>query len=390
MSGSACALLPEPLADAMLLYIHVPFCRKKCHYCAFASQVESGQDMADWLEALEAEITMWGDRLGRVTFSSLYIGGGTPSLLSPAAVERIFSGLRARFSFPAGCEITFEANPDSVSPALLRRLRHLGVNRLSLGVQSFDDRQLRALGRLHTAEQAALACDQARTAGFSNLSLDLIWGLPGQSLRQWLSFLKTAVSLGPQHLSCYGLTLEPGTRLARQVETGGLTLPTEDETARMFVQGGDLLESCGYMQYEISGYARMGYQSRHNSGYWQQTDYLGLGPGATSTLRGRRWTNPADLASYAQQVKTGSLGQDMEIIDNQTALREMVMLALRTSQGLDLARYRQLAGQGFCRRFQAQLRSLRSRGLIRLTRDHLRLTRTGMLVSDPIIACFLD
>ncbi len=373
----------------MLLYIHVPFCRQKCHYCAFASQIGNEQDITAWLDAVETEITLWADRLGRVTFSSLYFGGGTPSLLAPSAVDRIFSALRKYFTLTKACEITFEANPDSVSPPLLNCLRHLGVNRLSLGVQSFDDHQLRLLGRVHTAKQATSAYYQAQTAGFSNISLDLIWGLPSQTLRQWLFFLETAVSLEPAHLSCYGLTLEPDTRLTRQVETGCLSLPTEDELAHMFVRGGEFLESCGYMQYEISSYARMGCKSRHNSGYWQQADYLGLGPGATSTLRGQRWTNPADLSAYAQQVRAGNLGKGAEHISEQTALREMVMLALRTTQGLDLARYRQLAGQGFCQRFASKLKALRSRGLIRLQHGKLRLTREGMLVSDPIIAHFL-
>ncbi len=346
--------------------------------------------MEVYLAALEAEIALWGKRLGRKVFSSLYFGGGTPSLLSPAGLNRIFSGLSTYFSLADGCEITFEANPESTRPALLRQLRSLGVNRLSLGVQSFDNSQLRLLGRVHSVSQATLAYDLACSAGFANISLDLIWGLPGQSLRQWLAFLKTATRLGPQHLSCYGLTLEPDTLLARQVGAGRLTLPDEEETARMFLQGGEFLESCGYLQYEISSYARMGCQSRHNSGYWEQTDYLGLGPGAVSTLNGQRWTNPAAPRAYARQARTGRLGLDTEIIDNQTALREMVMLSLRTSQGLNLARYRHLAGQGFCHRFQPELKSLHARGLLRLTRNRLRLTRAGMLVSDPIIARFLS
>lgn len=343
-----------------------------------------------YVRTLQAEIAFWGRKLGRIVLSSVYFGGGTPSLLSVADFETIFANLKKAFVLQDGAEITLEANPDSASSELLVALRKFGVNRLSLGIQSFDDEQLEKIGRRHSAGQAEPAFWRARAAGFSNISLDFIWGLPGQSVSQWLSCLRRAVELGAEHLSCYGLMLEGNTHLAAEIKAGRLVLPDEKEAARMFIQGGEFLESSGYMQYEISNYARMGLYSRHNSGYWQQAEYLGLGPGATSTVDGRRWTNPSDLRNYMQIVAAGNYGQNAEIITPRIALHEMIMLSLRTVRGLDLKKYRQLTGQVFCKRFEKELASLHARRLLQVRNNRLRLSRTGMLVSDAIIAHFLQ
>ncbi len=348
------------------------------------------QEKAAYVRTLQTEIAFWGRKLGRAVFSSVYFGGGTPSLLSVADFETIFASLKKTFVLQDGAEITLEANPDSASSELLASVHKFGVNRLSLGIQSFDDEQLEKIGRRHSAGQAELAFRRARAAGFANIGLDFIWGLPGQSVSQWLACLRRAVELGAEHLSCYGLTLEENTPLATAVKAGRLVFPAEKEAARMFVQGGELLESHGYMQYEISNYARMGLYSRHNSGYWQQAEYLGLGPGAASTLGGRRWTNPSDLRRHMQVVAAGNYEQNAEIITPRIALHEMIMLSLRTVRGLDLKKYRELTGQVFCKRFEKELASLHARGLLQVRNNRLRLTRTGMLVSDAIIAHFLQ
>jgi len=279
-----------------------------------------------------------------------------------------------------------EANPDSVADwTLLEVLRRLGVTRLSIGVQSFHDRDLTRLGRPHNAEQAEAAVRLAQGVGFRSVSLDLIWGLPGQRLHHWLANLKKAVRLGPQHISCYGLTIEPGTHLERLNRETDLELPGEAEQQRMYVQGGEFLESEGYLQYEISNYARMGFESRHNLGYWEGKPYLGLGPAAVSTLGPRRWKNPEDLDAYAAAVQAGTLGADAEVLDRQTRIREMVMLRLRTTRGLSLAAYRKVAGRDLLAEHEPMIRALRQRDLVRISGGHLRLSRPGMLVSDAII-----
>jgi oxygen-independent coproporphyrinogen-3 oxidase len=371
----------------MLLYVHVPFCRRKCHYCAFHSVVPGPGQMRRYVELVEAEAALWGQRLKRPRVETLHLGGGTPSLLPPALLERLVRALRANFAFAPGLEFGVEANPESVADwTVMETLRRLGVTRLSLGVQSFDDNDLTRLGRPHTAEQAEAAVRLAQGVGFPVVSLDLMWGLPGQRLHHWLANLKKAARLGPQHISCYGLTLEPGTPLERQANETDLGLPDEGEQQRMYLQGGEFLESEGYLQYEISNFARMGLECRHNMGYWEGRPYLGLGPAAVSTLGARRWKNPEDLDAYAQAVQAATLGTDAEALDEQTRLREMVMLRLRTTRGLDLAAYRKAAGRDLAAENQAMLRALRQRDLIRLAGGHLRLTRPGMLVSDAIIA----
>ncbi len=371
----------------MLLYVHVPFCRSKCRYCAFHSVVPAPGQMRRYVELLEAEAALWGRRLHRPRVQTLHLGGGTPSLLPPALLERLVRALRANFRFDPGLEFGMEANPESAADwTMMETLGRLGVTRLSLGVQSFDDNDLALLGRPHTAAQAEAAVRLALGAGLRSVSLDLIWGLPGQRLHHWLANLKRAVRLGPQHISCYGLTLEPGTPLELQERAGGLELPDEGEQQRMYLQGGEFLESEGYLQYEISNFARMGFECRHNMGYWEARPYLGLGPAAVSTLGARRWKNPEDQDAYAAAIRDATLGTDAEPLDRQTRLREMVMLRLRTTRGLDLAAYRQAAGRDLAAGNQPMLRALRQRDLIRLAGGRLRLTRPGMLVSDAIIA----
>jgi oxygen-independent coproporphyrinogen-3 oxidase len=249
--------------------------------------------MRRYVELVEAEAALWGQRLKRPRVETLHLGGGTPSLLPPALLERLVRALRANFAFAPGLEFGVEANPESVADwTVMETLRRLGVTRLSLGVQSFDDNDLTRLGRPHTAEQAEAAVRLAQGVGFPVVSLDLMWSLPGQRLHHWLANLKKAARLGPQHISCYGLTLEPGTPLERQANETDLGLPDEGEQQRMYLQGGEFLESEGYLQYEISNFARMGFACRHNLGYWQGRDYLGLGPSAVSTLGARAGRTP--------------------------------------------------------------------------------------------------
>jgi len=370
----------------MLLYIHVPFCRSKCRYCAFVSRPLDMAEVEVYAAALPLEIRQFGKQLGRPKVETVYFGGGTPSLLPAWALSRIMPEIGRHFDLHPAVEWTFEANPDSALDVdYLKILASYGVNRISLGVQSFSDAALQRLGRPHNAKTALAAVNAVRQAGFSNLSLDFIWGLPNQREGAWLEDLKMAVRLRPEHLSCYGLTLEPGTPLAADAEAGGLELPTESEQGRMYIHGAEFLEEQGYLQYEISSFARMGFQSRHNSGYWEGRDYLGLGPGAVSTLSGVRHENPRDVRDWAALAKTGRCGAGGVALTREERVREYVMLSLRTAKGLRLSIYRRLTGIDFLKENEGLLTALRQKELIRLSNGHLRLTKNGFLVSNLIL-----
>ncbi len=372
----------------MLIYIHVPFCVRKCAYCSFHSWEPSLEDPLVYVDALLQEITLWGERLGNVPVETVFFGGGTPSLLPPRTVGLILDGLSHRFSLAKDAEISFEANPESALELFyLHELAKTGVNRLSLGVQSLDDTLLKTLGRPHSATQAIKAVQAAREAGFNNLNLDLIWGIPRQRSRQWLEELKFVChSLKPEHLSCYGLTLEAGTPLDDLRERGGVHMPGDKQLSHMFMDAAEFLEEQGYIHYEISNFSRMGFQCRHNMGYWEGKDYLGLGPSAVSTLGGRRWSNPLGLTEYDQAVRAGSVGHSAEVLDQATQTMEMIMLRLRTAKGLDLRAYQAVSGENFVARHQRLMDLLYHKGLIRIRNNHLGLTRNGMLVSNTILA----
>lgn len=376
----------------MLVYIHVPFCVRRCSYCAFHSvaigrDASSASPMRTWLDSLLMEIAHYGDLFPKTRVQSVFFGGGTPSLLPPAAVEAILSRLGNAFSLAPKAEITLEANPESL------RGQHdakgyvaAGANRLSIGVQSLDDAMLRMLGRPHKAQDSLHAIYSARQAGFANVSVDLMWGLPGQSVRQWLQTLKEIARLSPDHISAYGLTLEPGTELEKQCERGELSLPPERDQSIMFMEGASYLETQGFLQYEISNFGRMGFQCRHNLGYWEGQDYLGLGPSSTSTIGSRRWTNPASITAWREQIAKNELAGAPEILSPKTRVLELIMLRLRTARGLRLKAYRDLTGRDFLRDHQKLAQTLHENGLVRIRNGYLSLTRSGMLVSNAVIA----
>ena len=380
----------------MLLYIHVPFCRSKCRYCAFYSEpliglANPGDTMRDYVQTLLLEIALHGDRLGKVPVESVFFGGGTPSLLPPSALAVILDRLRGAFALSPKAEISLEANPDSLlAIGYAHETAALGINRLSLGVQSLNEDALAALGRPHGKREALMAYELARSAGFASVSLDLIWGLPGQRQRDWMRELAEAVTLQPDHLSCYGLTLEEGTPMARAHEEGLISLPAEKDQAAMYMDGADYLETAGYLQYEISNFARMGFQCRHNLGYWESADYIGLGPGATSTMKSLRWTNPCSVAEWSALVRRGTVGSDAELLSPRIRLLETVMLRLRTTRGLRLKAYRELTGRDFMKDNKDLLHLLHRQGLARFRNGYVRLTRNGMLVSNAILEYLLD
>ncbi|CCO22871.1 radical SAM family heme chaperone HemW [Maridesulfovibrio hydrothermalis] len=373
-------------AKNLLLYIHVPFCKRKCNYCAFHSQGFNQVTFAWYLKTLLTEIELWGKRLKKPKIGTIFFGGGTPSLIPPFQLELIMDTLRKNFTFTKGMEVTLEANPDSANDlSYFQALFSMGINRLSLGFQSLDDRNLETLGRPHSARQATEAYYLARKAGFGNISIDLIWGLPRQKPKEWNNELKAVVKLKPEHISCYGLTIEPDSVFGQREKEMDLELPPDSEQARMFIYGAEFLEAMGYIQYEISNFARMGFISRHNQGYWDRFDYLGLGPSAVSTIGNRRFTNPLFMDEYDAAVRGGFLGEDFEELTDKIKTQELIMLSLRTSKGLNLSDYKGLTGKELTKEKSQLISALHQNGLIRMSNGFLRLTKNGMLVSNSIL-----
>ncbi len=377
----------------MLLYIHVPFCRSKCHYCAFHSlplgktQPLQSEAFRAYVDTLLLELSIWGDVYGGTPISSVFFGGGTPSLLPPKVVSLILERVGKFFTFTDNVEISLEANPESLrSKEQMRDFAKAGVNRLSIGLQSLDEEYLHLLGRSHKLRDSLYAVMQARDCGINNINVDLMWGLPKQGVRHWLNTLREVTRMKPQHISAYGLTLEEGTKLESDYNNGQLVLPPERDQSVMFMEGAALLEEQGYLHYEISNFARMGFQCRHNLGYWEGDDYLGLGPSATSTVQGKRWTNPYDQGLWAANVTNKTLDADAAVLTPRERVLELVMLRLRTSRGLRFKAYRALTGRNFMKDHKLLIEALHENGLIRIRNGYLRLTRSGMLVSNSILS----
>jgi len=372
---------------SLSLYVHVPFCVRKCAYCDFASF--SGRE-ADWgrhFDEISTEIRLWSEETDYGLLSetyrvrSLFIGGGTPTLVDAGYIEKVIDACRGIAPFEADAEITIEGNPGTLTPQRLAVYRRAGVNRLSLGAQSFDDGLLRSLGRIHTAGQIGEAVIMAREAGFDNINLDLMYALPGQEMGQWTDTLDAAVALGVEHISAYSLIVEPGTPMAARVASGAATVPDDDAVNAMQRQAIARLEAAGYRRYEISNYARPGRECRHNLVYWNRGDYLGLGCAAHSLLGGRRFHNPEALDAYLAGVRR----QDEVRLTLQDEMEETLMLSTRTVRGLDLAAWESAFGAPFERGREAAIGRLEKGGLVEIAGGRLRLTTRGMEVQDAVV-----
>ncbi len=320
------------------LYLHIPFCRRKCPYCDFFS-ITATDSLVEAYPKLLIQHLAWATEHGwSGPVDSVYFGGGTPSLLKPEAIACMLQAINQRLGLAEDTEITLEANPGTVSQHSLAGYRSVGVNRLSLGLQSCNDDHLTLLGRVHNRQQGIDAFNWAREAGFDNISLDLMFALPGQTTAELEEDLRTYLELGPEHLSCYGLTAEPATPLQQRIITGELTLPDEEFYADAFMLVHEQLTATGYEHYEIANYARNGYASRHNLGYWKRHPYLGIGAGAHSFQDiqwGRRWDVPPDLSTYRQALHDWQEPMRcLETFDRQGALSETIYLALRTAEGV--------------------------------------------------------
>ncbi len=371
------------------LYLHIPFCRARCRYCDFVS-FAGREDLYDsYVNALCREVALVGPVLAAAGPATLYIGGGTPTVLPPAGLEAILHACGEVLEL-AAAEVTVEANPGTVSLEGLRALRRLGVNRLSLGVQSFRDAALRLLGRSHTAAEARAACRLVRRAGFEQVGLDLIYGLPGQGLAEWQRDVDTAVALEPEHLSLYSLALEEGTPLAAAVASGELPAPDEDLAAEMYVHARQRLREAGYCHYELSNWARPGWWSRHNIAYWRNEDYAGCGVAAHSHRSRRRWANTASPEEYIAALRQGrSAVVEEEELDLPTAMGETMMLGLRLVAGIPHAEFARRYGADLGQVYGPVVSELTAQGLLVSDDVGVRLSERGLLLGNQVFARFL-
>lgn len=370
------------------IYVHVPFCRSKCQYCDFYSVTCVGTDrMERFLKAVCTHIREAGALAPEHLVDTVYFGGGTPSFFGADGMADILTAIRKSFSVANDAEITFECNPDSVTDRLLRRLRGEGFNRVSMGVQCDNDEILKKLGRPHNYEQAVKAVERIRRFGYRNLSLDLMYGLPGQKLRDWERTLENVLSLQPEHISCYGLKVEPGTPLYDYREF--CDLADDDLQADMYLAAVDLLKSYSYRQYEISNFCRKGHVSRHNMKYWTGGEYLGFGPDASSDFGGRRFSIVRDLDGYIDGIlnREQVLREVQEVLPRERA-GEYLMMRLRTVSGISPAEYEKQFLLPFAP-LEEVLLGCRERGLAVKAYDRWHLTPTGFLVSNDIISDLL-
>ncbi len=379
------------------LYIHVPFCIQKCDYCAFYSHslVNSPKDLISmYLEGLEVEMTKRQEDAPQGV-SSLFIGGGTPTLLKDRDLECLMKMIHQHFDFNPGAERTIEGNPGTLTSSKLNILRHYGINRFSLGVQAFNDKLLKAVGRMHTAQEAREAIEGLRRAGFDNINMDLMFGLPAQDMATWQAIIEEALSYSPEHLSLYGLMLEKSTPLyERYREDNALPdwLPDDDLQAKMHGWAVKRLKQAGYMHYETSNFARPGYECRHNLGYWRGEDYLGLGPGGVSCLNGARWKNIEEVRTYLIRLYNG---QDLvdetgyEILSLHERMAERMILGLRLEEGVNLTLFRNDFGVDLRDIYRDVLERYKNKDVLIFWGDYLRLNSKYSFVANSILQEFV-
>ncbi len=369
------------------LYIHIPFCTHACPYCDFSFELLKDGRVDGLLAALEREAAHRGRQSPwhASTFDTVFLGGGTPTCLTDPQMDRVFDMVHRHFRVDPGAEITLEANPETVRISKLGRLLDLGVNRISIGVQSFSDETLRRLGRRHTADQAVQAIALARKAGFENINVDLMFGVPAQTASDWTHTLDRAVTLEPEHVSVYGLTIEPGTDFDRMEKEGLLDLPDEDGHVGFYYQALDRLADAGYVQYEVSNLSKPGYACGHNVSCWNGGDYLGLGPSAHSHTKGRRLANARGLADYITSMEERGEAIDLdETLTVDERIHEYILLRLRSTEGMDTRVFRDLYGDDAMGRRDPAIHALADEGLLAKNGPRLSLTRKGLALADSV------
>lgn len=391
------------------LYIHVPFCETKCPYCDFNTYSKLEFVMKSYVQAVCRELTLWSRKLNRPRLSSIFLGGGTPSYLGAEFLGRILDTTASEFSVGSNIEVTIECNPGDLSTRRLDELSKLPINRLSIGVQAFQDYHLELLGRRHTAVQAKEAYIRAYDTGFTNINLDLMFGLPYQDMCDWKESLAQAIQLRPPHLSLYCLTLEQGTPMEQWVAQGKISDPDPDQAAEQYEQAQLLLRSAGYNQYEISNWALPGYESRHNLSYWYNLPFLGIGPGAYSYLDGYRFSDVSQPREYIKRIATwwqasieehvepgaidlNALGliTNLDPVDTTKEMGETMMLGLRLVKGVSEEEFQERFGNSIQDIYGPAMEELAELNLLEVVDGHIRLTSKGQLLGNEVFARFLD
>ncbi|MCS6873615.1 MAG: radical SAM family heme chaperone HemW [Pyrinomonadaceae bacterium] len=369
------------------IYIHFPFCLSRCSYCDFVTEIYRDEDFVEkYIAAICKEISLSAASPYQV--DTIYFGGGTPSLLKSSQLERILKIIDLKFSLMFDeLEITLEMNPASISLEKLKQFKSLGINRASFGVQTFDDYLLRILSRRHTAKQSIETFHLLRKAGFDNVSFDLIVGLPHQTMQIWKDDLKKAIDLNPEHLSLYLLEIHEGTPLAKQIRSQRQPQPDEDLSAEMYKTMIECLENSGYVQYEISNFARSGFQSRHNLKYWRCSPVFGFGVSAFSFCDGRRWSNEKNIKKYIETVESGRL--PINFTENVNLASEFAFLGLRLADGINLDEYKQRFGFDLLEQFHDEIEKFQKLGLVEIKEGSLRLTKQGMIYSNEVFMIFV-
>jgi oxygen-independent coproporphyrinogen-3 oxidase len=366
------------------IYIHIPFCLGKCPYCDFYSVEKDDELIDEFVDALLAEIqiianTKWKNRV----YNTVFIGGGTPPLIGLTGIEATLRALRGNFNISPRAEISMEVNPETASVDFLKTIRSFGVNRISIGAQAFDDEILKTLGRIHNSAAAARAIDDAATAGYERLCLDLIFGVPGQTVEIWRDTLWQAINKNPVHVSAYGLTIERGTPYEKRVESGKLVLPDNDTQAEMYQAMHQVLTDSGFGRYEVSNYSRMGYECQHNLKYWRDDKYLGLGPSAHSYDGDSRSANYKNLGKYITSIRKGRRAVNFkEKLNDRQRAEERLLLGLRLTEGIDYNIVKDVINE-------EMLRELKKQKYITKKLNNLVLTDSGFLVADEIIVKLL-
>ena len=372
--------------DKIALYVHIPFCRAKCRYCGFYSVPAAGQDVPGLVNSLLKELDSY--KLPKNFAHTIYIGGGSPTCLPEKQLFYLISELTARAGIPT--EFTIEANPTQITAQMLSRLRSSGVNRLSIGAQSFNAHELTFLGRPYTPEDITPAVSDGRAAGFVNISLDLIFAIPGQTLATWRDTLAAVISLGIEHISAYSLSYEAGTPLAAQLENGQIQKVDEDTDRAMYEMAIEMLGKAGILQYEISNFARSGFECRHNLVYWANRPWIGIGPAAASYWHGTRTTNIGDVAAYMSSIESGQrLFTETETPNAVETACQTAILNLRRIRGINLKEFHRQTGFDALELFAEQISQFKSVGLLAVTCDSIRLTADALPIADSILCDFI-
>ena len=367
------------------LYVHIPFCVRKCQYCDFLSGPSDEETKDRYIEALLKEIRA-AEHTEDYEIVSVFIGGGTPSALEAEAIASIMSTLQEQFFFCEDAEVTIEANPGTVDLEKLTIYRNVGINRLSLGLQSTDAEELKLLGRIHSYEEFLKSYEWAREAGFSNINIDLMFAIPGQTGEAWRQHLYQVAELNPEHISAYSLIIEEGTPFAEQ----NLDLPDEDTEYQMYEDTAEILERYGYRQYEISNYAKQGYMCRHNAGYWQRREYLGFGLGASSLYRGMRFSNTRRMQEYLKESRNpDQIRKDVTVLSRNERIEEFMFLGLRMTEGISEKKFEENFDVRLMDVYGDILQKYEETGFMEHIETKWRLTRKGIHVSNHILADFL-